>query len=80
MVSNPFGEESKGNPFIPGSGPECVMCPFCLMLYGVRHTRPEVMDHLQKAAFELLMAGKAFLEQAAEKVGPDEALHRIPVR
>lgn len=79
MDDSPFEHEHKGNPFIPGNGPECMVCPFCLVLYGVRQARPEVMEHLQNAALEMVMAVKAFVDQAAEKMERD-SLHRIPVR
>lgn len=79
MDDSPFEHEHRANPFIPGNGPECMVCPFCLVLYGVRQARPEVMEHLQKAALEMVMAVKAMVDQAADKMERD-SLHRIPVR
>lgn len=80
-METPFEHEHtpRSNPFIPGNGPECMVCPFCLMLFGLRQVRPEVMEHLQRASFEMVMAVKAFVDQAAEKM-ERESLHRIPVR
>ncbi|MCA1831713.1 MAG: hypothetical protein ABR548_07805 [Actinomycetota bacterium] len=79
-MSDTTGEHPKGSPFIPGNGPECLVCPVCLMLYGLRQARPEVIEHLSKATMEILLAVKAVVDQAAEKAEPLDSLHRIPVR
>jgi hypothetical protein len=71
-----FGE---GSPLVPGNGPECAVCPVCLLLYGIRQARPEVMEHLTKASLELVLAMKAVVDSAAEKQDRGGGLHRIPI-
>ena len=78
---DPDVHEHSSNPFaafLPGNGPECMVCPFCLLLYGLRTARPEVMDHLMKASLEIVLAVKAVVDTAAEKQ-QQTGLHRIPI-
>jgi hypothetical protein len=75
------GHAEAGNPFaafLPGNGPECMVCPFCLLLYGLRTARPEAMEHLMKASLEIVLAMKAVVDSAAEKQ-QHTGLHRIPI-
>ena len=44
---------------------ECLACPICAGLRGLRQARPEVVDHLVKAAAELLLAVRALVEPVA---------------
>lgn len=68
------------SPFTPGMAPECMMCPFGLVLFAVRQTRPEVVEHLLKAGQELTLAVKALIESAADRWEQAEHLQHIPVR
>ena len=81
-----FGDHSplaslfkEGSPFVPGNGPECMACPICLLLYGVRQARPEVTEHLLKASMELVLAMKAVVDSAAERQSAGGSLRRIPI-
>lgn len=64
---------------MPGTTQDCLLCPFCLMIYAVRQTRPEVMEHVTKAGVELFQAFRAFAETAAEKLDKHDGLQRIPI-
>lgn len=68
------------SPMQPGFAPECMMCPFGLLLFAVRQSRPEAMEHLLKAGQELTLALKAVVDQAADRWQQAETLQRIPVR
>jgi hypothetical protein len=81
-----FGEGSplaglfrEGSPLVPGNGPECMACPICLVLYGLRQARPEVTEHLLKASMELVLAMKAVVDSAAERQSAGGSLRRIPI-
>jgi len=85
-MTDEFGHEHTGSPFdslkdafTPGNGPECMVCPICLMLYGLRQARPEVMEHLVKASTEMILAFKAIVDQAAAKAESNSSLHRITI-
>lgn len=69
----------EGSPLIPGNAPECAVCPICLLIYGIRQARPEVMEHLMKASLELVLAMKAVVDSAAEKHERGGSLSRIPI-
>ena len=80
-----FGEGSpvaslfrEGSPFVPGNGPECMACPFCLLLYAIRQAKPEAMEHLLKASMELVLAMKSVVDSAAAKQETG-SLRRIPI-
>lgn len=49
-----------------GGGPECLLCPICVLLQAITDTRPEVTQHLLAAARELALALQAGLEGHAE--------------
>jgi hypothetical protein len=64
-----------------GMTQDCLMCPFGLLFFALRNTRPEVMEHLTKGAQELLFAFRAVADQAAERwEKADAGLQRISVR
>lgn len=62
-----------------GCSPDCVMCPFGIVFYTLRQTKPEVMEHLMKAGFELFQAFKAVVDQHAERWEQADRLQRIPI-
>lgn len=62
-----------------GLPPECRVCPLCLGLATLRHSRPEALEHLLKAGAELLLALRAVLD-GAEGLRGSTTLQRIDVR
>lgn len=50
---------------------DCAYCPICTTIGVVRNTKPELLDHLAKAARELLIVAEVMLEEAASFVGAD---------
>jgi len=46
----------------------------------VKTTRPEVMEHMLKAAFELFQAFQAVVTSTAERWEQAQQLERIPIR
>lgn len=75
----PDQDRSQPSAFQPGFAPECLACPFGLLFFGLRNTRPEVMEHLMKAGFELFQAAKAFMDAYAERWDQANKLQRIPI-
>ncbi|HEX9712107.1 MAG TPA: hypothetical protein VGB52_06060 [Actinomycetota bacterium] len=67
------------SPFTPGFAPECLACPFGLMFFGLRNTKPEVMDHLMRAGMELFQAAKVFMDAYADRWDQAQTLQRIPI-
>ena len=51
---------------------ECTACPLCAGLAALRQAAPEAVEHLLKAAAELVLAARALLE------GPASDGHREP--
>lgn len=49
-----------------GGGPECTLCPVCVLLQALTSVRPEVTQHLLNAGRELTLALTAVLETQAE--------------
>ena len=49
-----------------GGGPECTLCPVCVLLQALTSVRPEVTQHLLNAGRELTLALTAMLETQAE--------------
>lgn len=49
-----------------GGGPECTLCPVCVLLQAVSSVRPEVTQHMLNAGRELVLALTAALEAQAE--------------
>jgi hypothetical protein len=68
------------SPFQPGFAPECLACPIGLFFFTVKTTRPEVMDHVMKAAFELFQAFRVVMESTADRWEQAQQLERIPIR
>ena len=68
------------SPYRPGFAPECLVCPFGLLFFTIRQTRPEVLEHLLKAGHELFLAVKAVTEQLDQRWEQAESLQRITVR
>ena len=52
-----------------GGGPECTLCPVCVLLQAMTSVRPEVTQHLLNAGRELTLALTALLETQAEAYG-----------
>ncbi|MGH2830241.1 MAG: hypothetical protein ACRDJM_07135 [Actinomycetota bacterium] len=76
----------SANPFSGatwGQTQDCLMCPFGLMFFTLRNTRPEVVEHLMKAGMEMMLAFKSVLDAAAERFGHTEdgsdGLQRITI-
>jgi hypothetical protein len=67
--------------FTPGESPECMACPIGLAFFAVREIRPEAMEHLMKAGFELFQAFKIFTDAAAERWDKQKpgGLEHIPI-
>lgn len=42
------------------------VCPFCRLSMAVQSVRPESTEHLMKAAHELILAGRSFLDGLGE--------------
>lgn len=50
------------------TGRECAYCPICTAIAVARRTRPEVVEHLGRAAREVLLALGILLEEAEERL------------
>jgi hypothetical protein len=77
-------DDDAGNPrrpssFQPGFAPECMACPIGLVFYAMKQTKPEVMEHLMKAGFELFQAFRSVMDGYAERWEQAEKLQRIPI-
>lgn len=59
-----------------GGGPECTLCPVCVLLQALSSMRPEIMQHLLNAGRELTLALTAMLESQAEAHGHASSRHR----
>ena len=59
---------------------DCAYCPICTTISVVRNTKPEVLDHLAKAAREVLLAAGILLEEAGEFIASDKTphIHSVP--
>ncbi|MFP5352509.1 MAG: hypothetical protein ACLGIB_08105 [Actinomycetota bacterium] len=55
------------------SADNCAYCPICATIGVLRNTKPEVLEHLAKAAKELVAVAGLLLEEAGEVVGAAEA-------
>ena len=67
------------SPFQPGFAPECMACPFGMFFYAMKNTKPEVMEHMMKAGFELFQAFKSLVDQYADRFEQAERLEKIPI-
>ena len=59
-----------------GGGPECTMCPVCVLFQALSSVRPEVTQHLLNAGRELTLALTAMLENQAEAYNHASTRHR----
>jgi len=66
--------------FTPGTTQDCLMCPFGIFFFTMRQARPEAMEHLTAAGYELFQAFRAVVEQAGERWEQSQSLQRITVR
>jgi hypothetical protein len=73
------GDHDQVSPFQPGFSPECLACPICLMFFTIKQTRPEVMEHVMKAAFELFQAFRSVVETTADRWDQAQSLQHIPI-
>jgi len=55
------------------SGENCAYCPICATIGVLRNTRPEVLEHLAKAAKELVTVASILVEEASEVIDAAEA-------
>lgn len=46
---------------IATGAPECAWCPVCRTIAAIRHTSPEVRDHLTSAASSLMLAAAGMM-------------------
>jgi hypothetical protein len=65
--------------FQPGFAPECMACPIGLVFFAVKNTRPEAMEHLMRAAFELFQAFQSVMSSYADRWEQAQQLQRIPI-
>lgn len=56
------------------SGDNCAYCPICATIGVLRNTKPEVLDHLAKAAKELVTVAGLLIEEASEVISAAEAV------
>lgn len=59
-----------------GGGPECTLCPVCVLLQAMSSLRPEVTQHLLNAGREVTLALTAMLEAQAEAYDHASTRHR----
>ena len=59
-----------------GGGPECTLCPVCVLFQALSSMRPEVTQHLLNAGRELTLALTAMLENQAEAYNHASTRHR----
>ena len=59
-----------------GGGPECTLCPLCVLYQALSSVRPEVTQHLLNAGRELTLALTAMLETQAEAYQHASSRHR----
>ncbi|MDP9405189.1 MAG: hypothetical protein M3O86_01085 [Actinomycetota bacterium] len=50
----------------PGAGPECALCPVCVLLQALTTARPDVTGHVLAAGPELTLALRAALDAQVE--------------
>ena len=65
--------------FTPGESADCMACPIGLFFFAVKEVRPEVMEHLLKAGMELMLAVRAFIDSAEERIDRRSPLERIVI-
>ena len=55
------------------SADNCAYCPICATIGVLRNTKPEVLEHLAKAAKELVAVAGLLLEEASDVAKAAEA-------
>jgi hypothetical protein len=75
----PTEEPPPVSSFQPGFAPECLACPIGLFFFTVKQSRPEVLEHILKAAFELFQAFQAVVDQTGQRWEQARTLERIPI-
>ncbi len=50
---------------------DCAYCPICTTIAAVRHTQPELLDHLARAARELVIATGILLQEAGDRIAKE---------
>lgn len=63
-----------------GHSPECAVCPICQAVRLLRHTRPEVIEHLSDAATSFLSALAGLVAGDAEAPAPGRSGRNRPER
>ena len=77
--SQPPDEPPPVSHFQPGFAPECMACPIGLVFFAMKNTKPEVMEHVMRAAFELMQAFKSLVETYEERWDQAQSLQRINI-
>lgn len=75
----PRAQQPPISSFQPGFAPECMACPIGLIFYAMKNTKPEVMEHMMKAGFEVFQAVRALMEQYSDRWEQGQQLQRIPI-
>ena len=75
----PRAQQPPLSSFQPGFAPECMACPIGLIFYAMKNTKPEVMEHMMKAGFEVFQAVRALMEQYNDRWEQGQQLQRIPI-
>lgn len=76
----PGAELPPASSFQPGMSAQCLVCPICMSLYALQQSRPEAMEHVMAAGYELFLAFRALVESQAERWEQVNTLQRISVR
>lgn len=50
---------------------DCAYCPICTAIGVVRSTQPELLDHLARAARELVAAAGLLLQETGDRIGKE---------
>lgn len=72
-MTDPAPGRPRGAPNVPD--------PFAVLgalVTGLQHATPEVTEHLAKAGYELMLAGKALLDNVNEALADMEGHERSP--
>lgn len=47
---------------------DCAYCPICTAIAAVRSTQPELLEHLARAAREMVLAAGLLLQEAGDRI------------
>ncbi len=50
---------------------DCAYCPICTAIGAVRSTQPELVDHLARAAREIVLAAGLLLQEAGDRIAKE---------